>query len=293
MTRAGARPLVVIVGETGSGKSALGLELARRFEGEIIAADSRTVYKGMDIGTAKPTAEERRAVPHFGLDVVTPGQSFSAYDFKKLAERAIQDITDRGKVPIVVGGTGLYVDSLLYNFAFRPKPEPGARESFAPLNVEQLQERVLAMGLTLPYNVRNRRHLTRLLESGVAPTQRRRLRQSTVVLGLKLSQDVLRERIIRRVDSMVAAGLVDEVRGLCKQYGTVPEAFRAPGYKAFIAYLNGELGLAEAKEQFVRADLSLAKRQRTWFKRNKSIRWLDAGSALVEAVELVTALLDN
>src|SRR5262245_27832773 len=122
-------PLVVIVGETGSGKSALALELAERFNGEIICADSRTVYKGMDVGTAKPSPEDRQRVRHYGLDVVEPGEGFSAHAFSLLAQAAIHEIAARGKLPILAGGSGLYVDAVLYGFQFRPKPEPALRSS--------------------------------------------------------------------------------------------------------------------------------------------------------------------
>lgn len=271
----------------------MALELARHFGGGIIAADSRTVYRGMDIGTAKPTAREQQEIPHYGLDIVNPGQPFSAYDFKLLAERAIGDIAAQGRLPIVVGGTGLYIDSLLYNFSFRPQPEPDVRSAVAGLSIEQLQKRVQAVGLPLPANSQNRRHLTRLLESGAAPAQQRILRPHTLVLGLRPPREILRERIAQRVASMLAAGLVDEVRVLRAQYGDAPEAFRAPGYKAFLAYLRGEISLDEARQRFVRADLALAKRQRTWFRRNKSIHWLQGSDVVSTAVGLVEALLHN
>lgn len=285
-------PLVVIVGETASGKTALALALAKKLNGEIIAADSRTVYVGMDIGTAKPTSSERQGIPHYGLDVANPGDQFSAYDFQQLAKAAISAITTRGKLPIMVGGTGLYIDAVLYNFAFRPKPSPAARASLQGLGVEELQARLLAANSKLPENHANPRHLARLLESGEPPKQHKILRENTVILGLSLPQDDLQDRISRRVDAMVKAGLIDEVKGLIKSHGET-EALRAPGYKAFIAYTKGEISLDEAKHQFVRNDLRLAKRQRTWFKRNKDIHWLAGDDIITQAVELITPFINR
>ena len=285
-------PLVVIVGETASGKTALALALAKKLDGEIVAADSRTVYVGMDIGTAKPTPTERQGIPHFGLDVTNPGDQFSAYDFQQLAKTAINTITAHGKLPIMVGGTGLYIDAVLYDFAFRPKPSPAARASLQGLSVEELQARLLAANSALPENRANPRHLTRLLESGEPPKQHKILRENTIVLGLSLPQKDLQNRISQRVDAMVNTGLIDEVKALMKNYGET-EALRAPGYKAFAAYIKGEISLDEAKHQFVRDDLRLAKRQRTWFKRNKDIHWLAGDDIIAQAVELITPFINR
>lgn len=284
-------PLVVIVGETGSGKTALAIELAKRFDGEIIAADSRTVYMGMDIGTAKPSMEERQGIPHFGLDVVEPGQHFSAYDFQQLAQSAIENISSRGKLPIIVGGTGLYIDSVLYGFTFRPQPTASKREQLQGLSIEELQNRILAAHLPLPENSQNPRHLTRVLESGEAPKQHKKLRENTLVLGISLPREELERRIKSRVEAMVATGLVEEVRALAARYGGDTEALRTPGYKAFLEYIQGDMTLQAAKQQFARDDLRLAKRQRTWFKRSSDIHWLTGHDKLAEAVELVSQLV--
>ena len=285
-------PLVVIVGETASGKTALALALAKKLDGEIIAADSRTVYAGMDIGTAKPTPSERQGVPHYGLDVANPGKQFSAYDFQQLAQSAITSIAAHGRLPIMVGGTGLYIDAVLYDFTFRPKPSSKTRAAVQGLSVEELQARLLAAKIPLPENRANPRHLARLLESGAPPRQRKILRKNTIVLGLSLPLEELQSRIVRRVDAMVEAGLIDEVRGLLERYGN-PEALRAPGYKAFAAYIQNGISLEEAKRQFVRDDLRLAKRQRTWFRRNKDIHWLAGDDIVAQAVELITPLINR
>ena len=288
--RSNEPPVIVIVGETGSGKTAMAVELAKLFKGEIVAADSRTVYRGMDIGTAKPTSEERQGIPHYGFDVAEPGGQFTAYDFQQLAQQAIADIAGRGKVPIIVGGTGLYVDAFLYGFSFRSKADDGARTALQQLSVPELQRRVLAAGLHLPENSQNPRHLIRLLEAGASPNQPKVIRPNTLVLGLRVPRDKLEQRVTARVEAMFAAGLVDEVKALAKHYGGA-EALRAPGYKAVCAYLRGEADLAEAKRMFIRDDLRLAKRQRTWFKRNPNIHWLDGENKLEQANVLVSAFL--
>lgn len=283
-------PLVVIVGETASGKSALALLLAERFNGEIIAADSRTVYKGMDIGTAKPSQSERAKIPHHLLDVVSPNERFSVADFKQLADQAIDDITTRGKLPILVGGTGLYVDAVIFDFQFRPVGDKKLREELLNLSVEQLQQQLLMQGIKLPENKRNPRHLIRALETnGVTPTQSP-LRSNTVLIGLRLDLETLKQRVTQRVEQMIAAGFIDEAQQLGKRYGWDNEALQAPGYKAVHRYVAGEISLDEMKEQFVKNDLALAKRQRTWFKRNESIHWISEQS---EAVDFITTFLNK
>ncbi len=251
-------PLVVIVGETASGKSALALELAKKFNGEIICADSRTVYKNMDIGTAKPSADEQKEVKHYLLDLVEPSERFTVADFKEQASKAIQDISNRGRMPIMVGGSGLYIDSILFDYQFS-----GTDAERDPINPRHLKQ----------------------------PAQTEKiLRTNTLVLGLQVERSVLEERIKNRVDAMVTTGFEQEVKDLVKTYGWDNQAMLAPGYKAFREHLEGEITLDEAKARFVRADMQLAKRQRTWFKRNKSIQWLHDPA---EAFKITTQFLKN
>jgi tRNA dimethylallyltransferase len=286
-------PLIVIVGETASGKSALAMELAEQYNGGIICADSRTIYKEMDIGTAKPGPAERKRVPHYCLDLVRPDERFTVADFKQHALRAIDDIAGRGKLPIMVGGTGLYIDAVLYDFQFRPPSDPVERLRLQAMTVEELQQELTDKGIPLPENSRNPRHLVRTLETGGAVSVRKELRPNTLVLGLKVERELLAERIQARVGQMVGQGFADEVRQVSQKYGWDAPALQAPGYKAFRGYISGMADLDEAKAAFVKNDLQLAKRQRTWFKRNNSVHWFDNGGNLTNFVELVTTLVNK
>lgn len=237
-------PLVVIVGQTASGKSDLALKLAEKYDGEIICADSRTVYKGMDIGTAKPTKQDQSRVPHHLLDVIDPEQPFTVSAFKDLADQAIDDILKRGKVPFLVGGSGLYIDAVIYNYNFA--------------------------GSDGPRDAQNPRHL-----SADAPKRPLELRANTLILGMNIEPEELKQRIGKRVDVMVEGGLVDEVKQLGERYGWDIPPMQAPAYKSFRSYVEGAQSLEQAKAQFAVYDSQLARKQRTWFKRNKSIQWLD------------------
>jgi len=261
--RAGTRPLVVVVGETASGKTALALELARRFNGEVICADSRTVYKSMDIGTAKPSPQEQSDIKHHLLDIVSPDQSFNAAQFKQRALDAINDIADRGKVSIMVGGTGLYIDAVIFDFQFRQPADPVIRQELSQLSV---------------------------LETGGASDSKSPLRANTLVIGLQVDPAVLTKRIQDRVEAMVRAGFVDELEYISSTYGWGAPGLQAPGYKAFRGYVDGTISLEQAKALFVQNDLHLAKRQRTWFRRNNSIHWV---SDTKEAVDFVTTFLSK
>lgn len=289
-TRADNPPVIAIVGETASGKTSLALALAQQFNGEIIAADSRTVYKGMDIGTAKPTKEEQALVPHHLLDVVTPDQHFTVAEFQRLAEQAITDIAARGRVPFLVGGSGLYVDAVMYGFSLRSPADPSVREALQKKTIEELQEMIIEQGIPMPENVRNPRHLVRALETRGELPSRSALRPNGLILGLQADREALKANITARVDAMIEAGFLDEIRKLVARYGWDAPGLQAPGYKAFRPYFEGMVSLDEAKAQFVQNDLQLAKRQRTWFKRNSDIKYL---SKKADFVALITTHLNN
>ncbi len=284
----------MIVGETASGKSALAMDIAQTFDGELICADSWTVYKGFDIGTAKPSAADRARVPHHLLDVADPAEGFNAPQFQRLALAAISDIAARGKLPILVGGTGLYIDTILYDYGFLPPTDPALREELNALSLDELVARADTMQLdTDGIDLRNKRRVVRLIENNGARPTKKPLRENTLILGISRPIEELEGRIIERIKIMVADGFPDEVARLGKHYGWDIEALRAPGYRAFADCVLGDCTIEQASERFMRNDLQLAKKQRTWFKRNNSIRWLSTPVNLAEAGDIVTTFLST
>lgn len=254
-TRKSKPKLLVIVGPTASGKSDLALQIAKRFGGEIIAADSRTVYKYMDLGTAKPNAKDRKSVRHWGLDLIKPTENFSAKAFKDYALAAIADIQRRGKLPVLVGGTGLYIDSIIFDYDFKSSREPD------------------------PINPRHR------LQKGSARTS---LTKSTVAIGLDPGKEELASRIENRVNKIVGPAFIAEATKLFERYSPELESFKATSYQPFYLFFQGKIDLEEAKKRFIQNDLRLAKRQRTWFKRNMFIKWYsDKKTAYKELCKLL------
>jgi len=268
------KPLIVIVGETASGKSALAMKLAQEFEGELICADSRTVYKGMDIGTAKPSPAEQAKVRHHLLDIVEPNQDFTVADFKRLALKTIGHIRRRGKLPIMIGGTGLYVDAVVFDYSFRAKYNDKIRRELARKSLVELQALVATAGFTTLSNGSNHRQLVRVLESGQLPEDNRSaMIDNVVIIGLSLPRAELRRRLKARVELMFKQGLRREVERLVKTYGWEHEALTGIGYREFEGYYLRETSMAEVKRNIFQHSLNYAKRQRTWFKRNPAIVW--------------------
>jgi tRNA dimethylallyltransferase len=286
--------LLVIVGETASGKTDLALELAARCSGEIICADSSTVRRNMDIGTAKPTPEQQAAVPHHLIDVVEPDGEFTAAVFKRLANQAIADIAGRGKLPIMVGGTGLYVDSVIYDFDFLPAGDRKEREELNKLSIGMLLERIEHSRLDLTgIDIRNKRRLIRLIETKGRRPSRQPLRPNTRIIGLKTDRAELERRIVARLDHMLQAGLEQEVRGLVERYGWDAEGLKGIGYAQWRDYFEGRQSLPETRNKIIKATFEYAKRQRTWFKRNKSIQWVSTPVDTDEIVAVVTTFLQG
>lgn len=290
-------PLLVIVGETATGKSALAIKLALRLNGEIICADSWTVRREVTIGTAKPTAEEQALVAHHLLDIVDPCEDFTAAVFKRLANAKIEEISGRGKLPIMVGGTGLYVDGVLYDFNFLPAGDRGERQLLDALSREELLARIAVQGLELgDIDTHNKRRLIRLIETKGALQSRQPLRQNTLLFGLPADRQILTRRITERVDAMLQAGLEEEVQGLQQKYGWDCEALKGVGYSQWKDYFlspKSAEDLAVTRQRILKATLDLAKRQRTWFYRNKSIRWLSTPVNIDEIVDIATTLLSK
>ena len=266
-------PLIVITGPTASGKTGLALDMAERYGGEIICADSRTLYKGMDIGTAKPTDEERARVPHHLLDVVEPGDAFTVKDFQVRANQMIADIRGRGRIPFLVGGTGLYIDAVVLEYQW---PDQAIRrEQFEGLTNEELITMIKKQHLALPENEANRRHLISTLVRGGAAGKARQLPQENIhVVAIATDKAVLESRIRERAGEMFKRGVVNETQGLARRYGWDNEAMTSNIYPIIRRVIAGEISEAEATDLFVVKDRQLAKRQVTWLKRHDFIQWL-------------------
>ena len=249
-------PVIVIVGPTASGKTGVSIEIAKEVNGEIISADSRAIYKGMDIGTAKPSAAEQQGIAHFGFDLVEPGERFTVADFKTFAEQKICSISKHGKVPIVCGGTGLYVDALIYNYQF----SKGSKNN----------------------NVK-------IIEQGFAEKypDRVEMDEKYVVFGIDWPKEILRERIRGRLNKIFVQELFEETRRLVETYGWGSQAMKSDIYEYAWGYLEGKYDLETAKRLCFYRDWHLAKRQMTWFRRNSNINWLPLDEIKPAAIKIV------
>ena len=284
--------IITIAGPTASGKTALSIQLAKEMDGEIVSCDSMQVYKDMDIGTAKPTLEEQAGIPHHMLSVAEPWEDFSVSRYCAMADPIVEDILRRGKSPIIVGGTGLYMDALIRGNAFAPCPSTGRREELEALaasqGIEAVIERLRAVDpesaarLHPSDQKRIIRAMEVYLETGMTITEHNRKTQEIppkyhpIRFALADRQrQTLYDRIDRRVDTMVEAGLIEEIQGLLAR--GIPEkctAMQAIGYKEFVAALHGACSLEEAAGQVKQSSRRYAKRQLTWFRRNPENIWL-------------------
>lgn len=280
--------LLVLLGPTATGKSHCAIEIAKRYQGEIISGDSMLVYRGMNIGTAKPSAAELAAVPHHLVDILPPTASFSVVDFQQRARQLITEITARGHLPIVAGGTGLYIQALLEDYSFNEAQEDRALrlelEQFASQQgAEALHQRLQQLApqeaeRIHPHNVR------RVIRALEAALQGERISQSgagecpydALVIGLTMERQALYERIDQRVELMLQAGLEQEVRELLAQ-GVSPDcqSMQSIGYRQLVWYLQGGLAYAEAVAKLKQATRNFAKRQLTWYRRMDYIHWLE------------------
>jgi tRNA dimethylallyltransferase len=278
-------PLVVILGPTGSGKSALAMQAAKLLGGEIICADSRTVYKGMDIGTAKPSKADCAEVPHHLLDVVEPDKRFTASDFQDLANKAIEEIWQRGHLPIMVGGTGLYINSVLFGYQFGADVDAGFRVALNRMSVDKLKEYCRKFNIEIPVNENNKRHLVRAIEqNGINRNSYRSIRDNTLVLGLDVERDVLKKRLQARAIEMLKQNVVTEATILASKYGWECEALTGNIYRTLHKLIDGELSEKQAIERIVITDMQLAKRQITWHKRNEHIFWSNSKEELMQKI---------
>lgn len=301
MAEAGKPSLVAIVGPTAVGKTEIAVTLAERLNGEIVSADSRLLYRGMDIGTAKPSAQQRARVPHYLIDVADPDDTWSLSQFQQVAREVITDIHTRGKLPFLVGGTGQYVRAIVEGWT-PPKlgPQPRLRSALEAwareVGGDGLHQRlaILDPEAAAFIDARNVRRTQRALEVILA-TGRRFSEQRgkgempyrLLMIGLALPREELYRRIESRIETMLDAGWLAEVRGLLdKGYSAELAAMSAIGYAQLSKHLAGELSLSEAKEEIVRATKAFVRRQNAWFRPgDKSIKWFDVRSDVERKIE--------
>ena len=273
-------PLLVIVGPTASGKTGLAIDIAKECGGEIICADSRTIYKDMNIGTAKPTANEQQMVPHFGLDLAVPGERYTAADFKQYAQRKIAEIRARGHVPILVGGTGLYVDAVIFDYEFGTQADAKLRIALQAMTLEELHKYAQKQGIQLPQNEKNTRYVVRAIEqNNRSPSRKNAPIENTIIVGIATDKVLLRTRIEQRTEQLFKNGIVDEAIMLGEKYGWENEAMTSNIYPLIRNYLLGLLTMQELREKNNIADWRLAKRQLTWLRRNECIQWFSIEQA--------------
>lgn len=278
-------PLVVIVGPTASGKTSLAVKLARTYGGEIICADSRTIYKGMSIGTAKPNQSEQAGVPHWGLDLVEPGMHFTAADFKAYAVQKIAEIRARGRIPFLVGGTGLYVDAVVFDYQFGGESNPERRLQLEAMTIEDLHKYCTKNNIMLPENTQNKRYVIRAIETNGFKKQRQDAPLSTsIIVGIATERDTLRTQINERAEQLFDDGVVEEAIMLGRKYGWESEAMTGNIYPLVRRYLDGGLAMDDVKDIFKTLDWRLAKRQMTWLRRNPYIEW----KSLIEAEQYLS-----
>ena len=297
--------VIVIVGPTASGKTALSIELAKKINGEIISCDSMQIYKDLNIGSAKPTIEEMQGIKHYLIDEIEPTQRFSVAEYKKRAEKAIEEIIKKGKTPIVVGGTGLYANSLIYGIEYNEiKYDEKYRNELMKLaqtedGLESLFEKAKKIDPKAMEKIskNDKKRIVRILEiynsTGTTKTkQEKESRKKEVkydykVFALNMERSVLYERINKRVDIMLEQGLIEEVKNILKKYNEFPTAMQAIGYKEIVEYFNGDLTKEEAIEKIKQESRRYAKRQLTWFKKIANVKWLDGLDKIQNNVNII------
>ncbi|MCD8909072.1 tRNA (adenosine(37)-N6)-dimethylallyltransferase MiaA [Staphylococcus gallinarum] len=287
--------IIVLVGPTAVGKTEFSIELAKQFNGEIISGDSMQVYRHMDIGTAKISSDEMEGIPHHMIDILNPDEAFSAYEFKSRAEKLITEITERGKTPIIAGGTGLYIQSLIHNYAFEDEETISETDnkrvqekmaSLEPLSNEALHDYLAEFDpeSAIAIHPNNRKRVVRAIEyyqkTKKLLSSRKKNAQytenyDTLLLGIEMSRQTLYNRINNRVDIMLERGLIDEVKYLVEQGYESCQSMQAIGYKEIVPVIHNEMTIELATEKLKQHSRNYAKRQMTWFKNKLDVMWLD------------------
>lgn len=296
--------VIVICGPTASGKTKLSVELAKKIDGEIICCDSMQIYKDMNIGTAKVTKEEMQGIKHYLVDFVLPDQRYSVADYKKDATKTIQEVLSKEKVPIIVGGTGLYVDSLIYNIDYPEiKTDLEYRKKLEKVADEEGLEKLYEMAkkiderATLAISSNDRKRIIRILEiyhsTGKTKTEqeiesrKNEVPYNYLVFAINMDKEKLHERINKRVDIMIKDGLIEEVKGLLEKYKQFPTAMQGLGYKEVVEYINGSISKQEMIDKIKNDTRKYAKRQLTWFRKNKQTIWLNGLDELQNNLKII------
>ena len=296
--------VIVICGPTASGKTKLSIEIAKRINGEIVSADSMQIYKDMTIGTAKPTPEEMQGIKHYLIDFVSPNQRYSVADYNKDALKAIDEIIKKGKTPIVVGGTGLYVNSLIYgieysdievDLEYREKLEETAKLE----GIEKLYEMAKEIDPEAIKNIskNDQKRICRILEiyhaTGKNKTEQEKESRKNgpkyqyLLYGITMDREKLYDRINKRVDIMINDGLIEEVQNVVKKYDEFPTAMQGLGYKEVVEYLNGITTKEEMIEKIKMETRRYAKRQLTWFKKCENIKWINGLDDIQNNIKII------
>ena len=296
--------VIVICGPTASGKTALSIELAKQINGEIVSCDSMQIYKDMNIGTAKPTTEEMQGIKHYLIGYVSPEERYSVADYKKDAKKAIKEIIEKDKMPIIVGGTGLYIDSLIYeieyqDIKFDEKYREKLEEEVNQKGLEELYKRAKEIDEKAIEKIspNDKKRILRILEiyhaTGKNKTQqeiesrKKEVEYDYKVYALNWDREKLYERINKRVDLMIEQGLINEVKEILKKYNNFPTAMQGLGYKEVVDYLNGVLTKEEMIEKIKMETRRYAKRQLTWFRKIENIQWLDGLNDIQNNVNII------
>lgn len=293
-------PIVVIAGPTASGKTDMAIALAKKFDGEVINADSRSIYRGMNIGTSTPTRKEMKGISHHLFSFINPDGDFSVAEYKKLAIEKINKIQDKKKLPFLVGGTGLYIDAVVYDYKI-PKgvPDKKLRERLGKKSLKQLLQELKRLDLKTfdTIDQGNKRRIIRALEVCIQTGRpfsgqktRIKLPFNILYLAIDISRQKLYEKIKERAETWLKRGFLREVKQLAKKYPAEIPAMSGIGYKQFALYLSGKIYFDEAKEKLAQGDRNLAKRQLTWFRRNRDIKWVKDKE---RAEKLIRGFLDD
>ena len=305
------KPMVIVIeGPTASGKTNLSIQLAKKIGGEIVCADSMQIYKEMDIGTAKVTKQEMQGIEHYVMDFVNPNERFSVADYKREAKKAISQIIEKGKIPIVVGGTGLYIDALIYeidypeqevDLTYRKQLEQEAQTK----GLEELYKKAEEIDAQATHKISktDQKRILRILEmyhtTGKTKTQLEAESRKNPpeydykVFALTWERQTLYERIEKRVDQMIKQGLVQEVENIWKKYSCFPTAMQALGYKEVVEYLENKITKEEMIEKIKGQTRKYAKRQLTWFRKNKDVVWLAGENKLEDNIQTIWEVITS